>query len=78
MQIYKLIMKHIQDHINHPTELFTSLFVYLTGKNEMAVDAGGLNAQMLDTFSNAMCYNFFYLSTMIFFMNQIVASSSMK
>ena len=59
MQINKFIMKHIQDHIDHPTDIFTDLFVCSMGKNVIAVDAGGASTQALDTFANKMCHAYF-------------------
>ena len=67
-------MKHIQDHIDNPTEIFTDLFVSLTGENATAVDAGGVSTQILDTFSNAVCHNF-YLNKIKHVANQMVVSS---
>ena len=58
-QTLDVIMKHIQHHVDHPIELFTDLFVSLTGENATAIEAGGTSTQIVDTFANTTCRDFF-------------------
>ena len=57
-QTHNMIMKHVDDHVDQPTELFTDLFVSLTGKNSTTLDAGGASIQTLYTFANTLCHFF--------------------
>ena len=71
IQMFNLIMKHIEDNIDRPTVLLTYLFFSLHAKNAAAIDTRGTSTQMLDTFADI----FFYRNTMAFFVIPTVASA---
>ena len=73
--MHNVVTKHIEDNVYRPTELFTDLFVSLTGKNATDIDAGGAITQTIDMFANKMCHGFFYLSPIVFFVIQMVVST---
>ena len=54
IQMCNLIMKHIEDNIDRPTDLLTDLFFSLHAKNAAAIDTRGASTHMLDTFANTI------------------------
>ena len=51
-------MKHFDDRIDQPTEIFTDLFFSLTGKNATTIDGGCASTQISDTFANMLYHTF--------------------